>query len=366
MEAIVSSSKIHAVEHLLSLKSYSLPQILLAHPVKCHPDYTSICKESDEWIFSYLGVTSPEHKKRLAQWRVPIFAAFLTPPSSPKRRTLLGGKFTWLITALDDQLDESKISQAGRSCQYRDAILSIFSGRSDYPAILPAEVPLLRACEELMPEIRSFMLPPTLNRFLAYTKQWSQTFDVAYESTQVFKELRRDNVWITAYFPMIEMFLGLGLGDDVAGSKDFLAAQDAISDHAWMVNDLFSFAKEFRDEKKLSNILSVSLLMDSCVHTIQDAIDLLCTELQAKEEEFLYYHGILVKRAQAGNNQDLLRYLEAILAVIPGNLHFHYITARYHGYNNPCVNGEAWHGKVILQPNTLGPPPKPHPYLYDI
>ncbi|EFJ33558.1 hypothetical protein SELMODRAFT_406174 [Selaginella moellendorffii] len=279
MEAIVSLSKIHAVEHLLSLKSYSPPQILLAHPVKCHPDYTSISKESDEWIFSYLGVTSPEHKKRLAQWRIPTFAAFLTPPSSPKRRTLLGGKFT----ALDDQLDESKISQAGRSSQCRDAILSIFSGRSDYPAILPAE-----------------------------------TFDAGYESTQVFKELRRDNVWITPYFPMIEMFLGLGLGDDVAGSKDFLAAQDAISDHAWMVNDLFSFAKEFRDEKKLSNILSVSLLMDSCVHTIQDAIDLVCAELQVKEEEFLYHHGILVKRAQAGNNQDLLRYLEAILAVIPG------------------------------------------------
>ncbi|XP_024542662.1 (E)-2-epi-beta-caryophyllene synthase-like [Selaginella moellendorffii] len=277
--------KLPAVEHLFALTSFKLPEIPCSLSFQRHPDYMSITKEANEWAFKCMRRDfSPEEKKCLVQWKVPMFTC-LSTPHAPKANMLASAKFAWLTAFLDDPFDDNEVAGGALATSYLDTLLSLCYGTASL-----AEVPDIlayRACHDLMEDLRSLFKPELFRRTVSTVEGWARSI-LSDDLTHEYELYRRTNVFI---LPLIYA-MGASFDDEDVESLDYIRAQNAMLDHMWMVNDVFSFPKEFY-KKKFNNLPAVLLLTDPSVQTFQDAVNTTCRMIQDKEDEFIYYRDIL-------------------------------------------------------------------------
>ncbi|EFJ05814.1 hypothetical protein SELMODRAFT_431290 [Selaginella moellendorffii] len=310
------------LEQLLACKSIYLPQIRCSLPLQCHPDYASVSRQANDWAFRFLKINATNaaaEKKCFTQWRTPLYGTFVVPWGD-SRHALAAAKYTWLITILDDAVDE----EPSQRNEILEAYMSLASGN------------LLAATR---------------------TKRSSRKSLNAVH--------RREDFVVKPMLNFTQMCLGVKLRDKDLESEEYLRAIDAMFDHIWLVNDIFSFPKELR-KKTFKNIIFLLLFTDHTVRSVQQAVDKANAMVQEKEQEFMYYHEILTRKAMESGNHDFLAYLRAIPAFIPGNLRWHYLTARYHGVDNPFVTGEPFSGTWLFHDTQtiILPEYKPtHPHL---
>ncbi|XP_024519167.1 (E)-2-epi-beta-caryophyllene synthase-like [Selaginella moellendorffii] len=326
--------KLPAVEHLFALT----PEI----PFQRHPEYMSITKEANEWAFKCMRRDfSPEEKKCLVQWKVPMFTC-LSTPHAPKANMVASAKFAWLTAFLNDPFDDNEVAAGALATSYLDTVLSLCYGTASL-----AEVPDIlayRACHDLMEDLRSLLKPELFKRTVSTVEGWARSIS-SDDLTQDYELYRRKNVFI---LPLIYA-MGASFDDEDVESLDYIRAQNAMLDHMWMVNDVFSFPKEFY-KKKFNNLPAVLLLTDPSVQTFQDAVNTTCRMIQDKEDEFIYYRDILATNASRNGKKDFLKFLDVLSCTIPANLVFHYASSCYHGMDNPLLGGGTFRGTWILDP----------------
>ncbi|EFJ17112.1 hypothetical protein SELMODRAFT_421430 [Selaginella moellendorffii] len=139
--------------------------------------------------------------------------------------------------------------------------------------------------------------------------------------------------------------MGALFDDEDVESLDYISAQNAMLDHMWMVNDVFSFLKEFY-KNKFNNLPAV-LLTDQSVQTFQDAVNTTWRMIQDKEDEFIFYRDILAANASRNGKKDFLKFLDVLSCAIPANLV--YASSHYHGVDN-LLSGGTFRGTWILDP----------------
>ncbi|EFJ15112.1 hypothetical protein SELMODRAFT_422882 [Selaginella moellendorffii] len=330
--------KLSAVERLFALESFELPEVPCSLSFHRHPEYKSITREANEWAFKCTRRDlSPEEKKSLLQWKVPMVTC-LSTAHAPKENMVASAKFAWAIAFLDDPIDDNEVA----ATSYLDTVLSLCNGTASL-----AEVPDIvayRACHDLMKDLRSLLQPELFKRTVSTVEGWARSIS-SDDLKQDYKLYRRNNIFI---LPLFYTLIGASFEDEDVESPDFVSAQNAMLDHIWMVNDIFSFRNEFY-KKKLNNLPAVLLLTDPSVQTFQEAVNATCRMIQDKEEEFIYYRNILAANASR-NGKDFLKFLDVLSCAIPANLAFHYASSRYHGMDNPLLAGGTFHGTWILDP----------------
>ncbi|EFJ09265.1 hypothetical protein SELMODRAFT_428156 [Selaginella moellendorffii] len=128
--------KLPVVEHLFGLTSFKLPEIPCSLSFQRHPKYMSITKESNEWAFKCMRRDfSPEEKKCMVQWKVPMFMC-LSMPHAPKVNMVASAKFAWLTAFLDDPFDDNEVAGGALATSYLNTVLSLCYGTTSL-----AEVP---------------------------------------------------------------------------------------------------------------------------------------------------------------------------------------------------------------------------------
>ncbi|EFJ34466.1 hypothetical protein SELMODRAFT_405826 [Selaginella moellendorffii] len=353
------------LEQLLACKSIYLPQIRCSLPLQCHPDYASVSKQANDWAFRFLKINATNaaaDKKYFTQWRMPLYGTFVVPWGD-SRHALAAAKYTWLITILDDAVDE----EPSQRDEILEAYMSLASGQRSIAQV--PNKPVLVAQAELIPDLQKLMSPLLFQRLLVSYRKFVGCYSAKVDEEEFTKESyavhRREDYVVKPMLNFTQMCLGVELRDKDLESEEYLRAIDAMFDHMWLVNDIFSFPKELR-KKTFKNIIFLLLFTDHTVRSVQQAVDKANAMIQEKEQEFMYYHEILTRKAMESGNHDFLAYLRAIPAFIPGNLRWHYLAARYHGVDNPFVTGEPSSGTWLFHDTQtiILPEYKPtHPHL---
>ncbi|EFJ09308.1 hypothetical protein SELMODRAFT_428158 [Selaginella moellendorffii] len=232
-----------------------------------------------------------------------------------------------------------------KRCDLTTTGSNIFPTQSNlcYGTASLAEVPDIlayRACHDLMKDLRSLLKTELFRRTVSTVEGWARSI-LSDDLTQDYELYRRKNVFI---LPLIYA-MGASFDDEDVESLDYIRAQNAMLDHMWMVNDVFSFPKEFY-KKKFNNLPAVLLLTDPSVQTFQDAVNTTCRMIQDKEDEFIYYCDILASVPEW--EESFPEVPGCSLLRNPANLVFHYASSRYH-MDNP-LGGGTFCGTWILDP----------------
>jgi hypothetical protein len=160
---------------------------------------------------------------------------------------------------------------------------------------------------------------------------------------------RRNSVGGKMYFLLAEHGLQIDLTDDLPGPLpgdgplgDLIAT---ALDYLILANDLFSFRAEC-SKNDFANAVSAFIFQDGL--DLKGAIDKLCDVIDTREREFLVKRDHILAGA-IGQRPDVQAYLAALGYMMSGNLHWSYLTPRYHG------QGHIWNGStsgtVTLQPD---------------
>ncbi|XP_024534415.1 (E)-2-epi-beta-caryophyllene synthase-like [Selaginella moellendorffii] len=326
--------KIYAIEKLLGLKNFHLPKIPCSIPsVPCHPDSIYASNKAHEWAYKFMDpkMTAAD-RKALEDWKIPMFATLAVPFGS-KRNAVICSKYSMFAVLMDDLVDEGFVESSILQDYYSTILNHLHNPDFKIQASddhLPVRV--YRATEELVTEIRSSMLPPVYAHFVAQFERYALSRMASrpkFLSVKQYIEWRRFDVFLEPIFSFIEMALEVAVPDMELESEDYLILRDAGIDYISMHNDVLSFAKEFACNRLL-NLPVLLLLSDPEMETVQSAVDKSCKMIVDKEQEFVYYHNILITQARAEGKHTFVKYLECLPTVLSNTLYYHYSSARYH------------------------------------
>ncbi|MFF1481465.1 hypothetical protein ACFVYD_28620 [Streptomyces sp. NPDC058301] len=153
-------------------------------------------------------------------------------------------------------------------------------------------------------------------------------------------------------FPLLEFGLGIDLSDRLQELPELRRLNTLVARHWIGVNDVFSYRKEHYSGDTMNEI---QLALAENGGDLQVAVDRIAATVHRVENEFDHLATTL-RAGEAGRDSGLRVYLDALEAMIAGNLEWSYLTPRYNG------RGHCWNGlteaTVILTPDrTLYLPP---------
>ncbi len=146
-------------------------------------------------------------------------------------------------------------------------------------------------------------------------------------------------------FPLLEFGLGIDLGDRLEELSELRRLNMLVARHWIGVNDVFSYRKELYSGDTMNEI---QLALAENGGDLQAAVDRIAATVHRTEAEFDHLATAL-RAGAAGQDSGLRAYLDALEAMIAGNLEWSYLTPRYNG------RGHHWNGltdaTVILTPD---------------
>ncbi|MGW5849901.1 terpene synthase family protein [Streptomyces sp. NPDC055254] len=146
-------------------------------------------------------------------------------------------------------------------------------------------------------------------------------------------------------FPLLEFALGTDLTERLEELPELERLNMLVARHWIGVNDVFSYRKELYSGDTMNEI---QLALADNGGNLQAAVDRVAATVHRVEAEF---DGLTttLRTGAAGQDSDLRAYLDALEAMIAGNLEWSYLTPRYNG------RGHTWNGltdaTVVLTPH---------------
>lgn len=116
-------------------------------------------------------------------------------------------------------------------------------------------------------------------------------------------------------------------------------------DYLILTNDLFSFRAECAKGDYV-NAVAAFIVQDGL--SLQGAIDRVCEVADTCEREFLAQRAAILA-GPLGRRPDAQAYVDVLGCMMSGNLHWSYLTPRYHGAGH--VWSGATSGRVTLHPD---------------
>ncbi|MER5728873.1 hypothetical protein ABT084_11115 [Streptomyces sp. NPDC002138] len=145
-------------------------------------------------------------------------------------------------------------------------------------------------------------------------------------------------------FPLLEFGLGIDLTEPLEKLPELQRLNTLAARHWIGVNDVFSYRKELYSGDTMNEI---QLALADNGGNLQAAVDRIAATVHRVEAEFDHLTATL-RSGLAGQDSTLSAYLDALEAMIAGNLEWSYLTPRYNG------RGHTWNGltdaTVILTP----------------
>lgn len=123
-------------------------------------------------------------------------------------------------------------------------------------------------------------------------------------------------------FPLLEFGLGIDLGDRLTQLPELQRLNRLVARHWIGVNDVFSYRKELYSGDTMNEI---QLALAENGGDLQAAVDRIAATVHRVETEFDRLTAIL-RAGAAGRDSGLRAYLDALEAMIAGNLEWSYLT----------------------------------------
>lgn len=334
---------------------FHLPELARRIPVKSHPEVESIRKRSNGWVRSRLGFILPDSAAMDAFFACDYALwTSLILPTTVEDRALDACDWTQYFFMFDNVCSGAGhlARRTDRARELFHAIRAVMRGEN---ASVPN--PYAGAFEEIWWRIVSPMPAGQRQRFAAsvdcfldgcFAEITSRAADKVLDY-ETYMCTRRNSVGGKMYFLLAEHGLRIDLTDDLPGPLpgggplgDLIAT---ALDYLILSNDLFSFRAECSKEDFV-NAVSAFISQDGL--SLQGAIDKLCHVIDTREREFLAKRDQILAGA-LGQRPEVQAYVAALGYMMSGNLHWSYLTPRYHG------QGYVWNGStsgtVTLHPD---------------
>ncbi|MEU7137125.1 terpene synthase family protein [Streptomyces sp. NPDC046261] len=133
--------------------------------------------------------------------------------------------------------------------------------------------------------------------------------------------------WMGAH---TEFTLGIDLTEDLSTHPELASLVDNVALSLALVNDLFSFRKEYYEGEMLSCVWVFHVKEGL---SLQGAVDKTCDLINQNESEFIAKRDRILA-GELGKRGDIRAYLAGLGYSMSGNLHYHRSCPRYHGLDH--------------------------------
>ncbi|MEG8184228.1 hypothetical protein GZH49_37850 [Nocardia terpenica] len=283
-----------------------------------NPDYPTIYEHNAAWVRKFIPFESRAGMLRMLAHRYPFWESMIYP-SGIAGRVVHSSCFTSLMFEVDDV------------AFIHGALFERIKGRLD------VQPPYGKAFSNIIETFKQNMPPNVFERYLT---DWQES-TAAMLSENRFREnddvpdidtylaIRRISVRLRPYFPCAEYVHGFDLSEMISSDTELLRAKLLAVDHAMLVNDLFSFCKEYFQGDYFNVIASLI-----CRHgyTLQEAVVSTCAMIEEADSNLARWSTIL--RNRYAHDLRVQVYLQILNTFCAGNLRWSLETPRYLGYEH--------------------------------
>lgn len=323
---------------------FHLPELARRIPVRCHPRLEQIRRESNHWVRSRLAFALPDPAEmdtfcacEYALWTSLLF------PTLMEDRTVDISDWTQYFFVFDNVCSGAGYlaRRADGARELFTAIKAVITGQA-----APLDNAYATVFQELWLRIAPQMPYEQQERFASsvacfvdgcFAEVSSRTANQVLDY-EAYMDIRRNSVGGKMYFVLVEYGLGIDLTADLPGPLPGGGPLGRLIglalDYLILTNDLFSFRAECVKDDFVN---AVSAFMHHEGLSLQAAVDKLCVVADDLEQEFLAQREELLAGA-LGLRSDVKAYVDVLGYMMSGNLHWSYLTPRYHG------RGHVWNG----------------------
>jgi hypothetical protein len=338
-----------------------MPPIPMRLPLLAHPDHERIEEEcarrARPYLVAYFG--REDLADRYVRQRMPYWACVCYPHMLDDRCVTLPNI---MIPAgiCDDSFSRPGIQEdVTRSGELRRRWLAMLDGEPVDPEFHAGRMlrdALAPAWPQMPPRLAA-RYRNTYRDILVSTVAETDARGVGeHPPFDEYMELRLTNLfgyWATC---QTEYALGCDLTAELGTDPHLAAARDLAINHMTLVNDLYSFPKEYEAGESLN---AMWILLRDEELTLQQAVDRLAELIGQTEEEFSRACA-QARGGPAARNTAVPAYLRELGHLISGNLHYHSLTTRYHG-DDAFSSGAQQPGTVTVKRlGTVHTPPAVH------
>ncbi|WP_146166714.1 terpene synthase family protein [Streptosporangium nondiastaticum] len=324
--------------------TFRIPEVPLITPAKGHHLAEEIERDNQQYIRAHLAplyhdvdefedFVSEEHAG---------FVAWCYPTAKDDRIAIIA-EWTSAWLAYDDVFSHG--SKAGASPSrmraMADKLMAALRGPDvmECPAFLrPAVDVMRRMAQGMSPQLRDRYLDTTQGYLEGTVKEvgfrarrempgWQEYLDM---------HILAGATWV---LDTVEYGQGFDLTYELSASSELREARRIAAEGVVMVNDLFSFRKEYSTGDH-SNIVSSFMAGENL--SLQGSIDRLCDLIQDVERRFILKQAEVLA-GPLGDRADVRAHLEALGYLLPGNMEWSLRTPRYQGA------GYVYDGKRSLE-----------------
>ncbi|MFJ6659797.1 terpene synthase family protein [Streptomyces sp. NPDC091377] len=355
--------------------SYVLPDYERILPWKLHPRFEDMKRETRGWIRQFPEVHEwiPEYRNgsetpSLDQWLEEgggdTFACLMAPTIRSDRILALCQFDVWW-TFLDDSVSVGKdgrfyrIGPDVRRAAMERVIEILESPGTPYDPDGPPPDLIDRVCgARLLADVWYRIAPalpaPLLTRFIqdtaACVRLWPTEPELSAEGTTLdfepFMAVRRRTVAVMTLNRHLEFGLGIDLTHEIATYPELTRLQELQVDYLILLNDLYSFRKEYLRSRDTANLIAVLCIRHH--HSLQQAVDTICARMTATEKTFIAERDTFLSD-HPGIRPEVREFLDGLGYVMSGTLQFHRTTSRYHGLHHD--GHEITSGRITLTRN---------------
>ncbi|MBJ9732050.1 terpene synthase family protein [Burkholderia cenocepacia] len=309
-----------------------LPLPHLSLPVARHPQHEAIERQLaiDDYPYIVQHYRSDAAARRFLAQRIPAYGSLCYPNARPDRVYALH-RMMHVTTLMDDAFTHLARTgdQAGLDT-LREHFLAAVDGTPP-----PAAAPSARLLHDTLQLMRtqSEARPAFWRRFVECIREQihTQASPTATDATRLsladylaFRRVEGFGHWITL---LTEYALDIDMGQRLAQHAALADARDATIDSVILVNDLFSFRKEWSAHERFN---AVWILMRVEQLNAQAALDRLAVLCMSNERRLIDAREAVATGALAGD-ADAQAYVTELCYMSAGNAEFHAFSTRYHG-----------------------------------
>ncbi|CAG8443568.1 14350_t:CDS:1 [Dentiscutata erythropus] len=285
-------------------------------------------KHCYEWAKKFELIKKKTTNKEFKGSKFGLLICYIFPTASFERRCLAIDFFNWLFF-VDDLIDDNNKNLKPEEIK---TVLDKFKSILDDN--LQSEVlqsPLVIALwdvwarmKKITNEIWRMKFRNTILLYFdaCYLNAQNEFSNKFPNSVEEYIKIRRNSGAVMTSFNLIEPLLGIQISYD---NKELRNLMEYCNDHICFINDIYSLQKELL-EGGVDNIIIVlcHLHQSSLQEAVNYAVELInqrMTQIQEIANKFMQFN--------LENNQDISKYVNALLDIVVGSFHWHKMSGRY-------------------------------------
>ncbi|ATL69225.1 terpene synthase [Nocardia terpenica] len=291
-------------------------------PAKLNPDYPTIYEHNADWVRRFLPFSDEQSISRILEARYPLSEALQFPKGLPGRIV-----HTSCVLSLMFQVEDLALLQRAL---FDDIAADWVAGHRYGPAFASAFGTLQR----FMP----------VDVYRRYRKEWQNWFSSAQEENvlrdrgeipdlDTCLEIRRLSIGMRPGLVGAEYVHDIDLTRLLKRDPSLVRAGHTAIEHIMLVNDLFSFRKEYFQGEYINVMAS---LLFTHQYSLQNAVDFVCRRIRDADEALANLCDEL--RLRYAWYPQVQTYLDTLGSICAGNLRWSLETTRYNG------SGYGWSG----------------------